>query len=48
MDEGLIVLTCGERSIRLRPALNLTAADADEGLARLHAVLAAMARPAGA
>jgi L-lysine 6-transaminase len=34
-----LVLPCGERSIRLRPALNLTVADADEGLARIRLAL---------
>ena len=29
---GLLLLTCGARSIRFRPPLNLTAADADRGL----------------
>jgi L-lysine 6-transaminase len=34
-----LVLPCGERSIRLRPALNLTAADAGEGLRRIRLAL---------
>ena len=29
---GLLLLTCGARSIRFRPPLNLTAAEADAGL----------------
>jgi L-lysine 6-transaminase len=32
VEEGLLLLTCGTRSIRFRPALNLGAADADAGL----------------
>ena len=33
---GLLLLTCGVRSIRFRPSLNLTPADADAGLDILH------------
>ena len=29
---GLLVLPCGERSLRFRPPLNLSAAEADTGL----------------
>jgi hypothetical protein len=29
---GLLLLTCGSRSIRFRPPLNLSAAEADAGL----------------
>jgi L-lysine 6-transaminase len=32
LANGLLLLTCGVRSIRFRPALNLTVADADRGL----------------
>ncbi len=32
IDAGLLVLTCGVRSIRFRPALNLTMEEADTGL----------------
>jgi L-lysine 6-transaminase len=32
IEAGLLVLTCGVQSIRFRPALNLTAAEADTGL----------------
>lgn len=32
VENGLLLLTCGVRSIRFRPALNLTAAEADAGL----------------
>lgn len=34
-DEGLLALTCGPRSIRLRPCLNFTVAEADEAIALL-------------
>jgi L-lysine 6-transaminase len=37
--ENLIVLTCGERSIRLRPALNVSGATVDEALERLGRAL---------
>lgn len=33
---GLLLLTCGVRSIRFRPSLDLTPADADAGLDLLH------------
>jgi L-lysine 6-transaminase len=32
MANGLLLLECGVRSIRFRPPLNLTAAEADAGL----------------
>ena len=32
IEDGLLVLTCGVRSIRFRPPLNLTAAEADTAL----------------
>jgi L-lysine 6-transaminase len=32
VENGLLLLTCGPRSIRFRPSLNLTAADADAAL----------------
>jgi L-lysine 6-transaminase len=32
VENGLLLLTCGPQSIRLRPPLNLTAAEADAGL----------------
>ncbi|MDK9699791.1 MAG: L-lysine 6-transaminase [bacterium] len=35
-DNGMAVLGCGTHSIRFRPALNLTLAEADEGLKRLR------------
>ncbi len=31
-DEGLLVLGCGERSIRLRPALNVSAEEIEDAL----------------
>jgi L-lysine 6-transaminase len=40
-EEGLLVLACGERSIRLRPALTVSAPEVDEGAERLRRVLAA-------
>jgi len=32
IEDGLLLLTCGVRSIRFRPPLNLTAAEADTAL----------------
>jgi L-lysine 6-transaminase len=32
VENGLLLLTCGPQSIRFRPPLNLTAAEADAGL----------------
>jgi len=32
IEDGLLLLTCGVRSIRFRPPLNLTAAEADSAL----------------
>ncbi len=32
IESGLLLLTCGTRSIRFRPPLNLTAAEADAAL----------------
>ena len=32
LANGLLLLTCGKRSIRFRSALNLTVDDADRGL----------------
>lgn len=34
-DELLLVLPCGDRSVRLRPALDVGTKDADEGISRL-------------
>jgi L-lysine 6-transaminase len=41
--EGVLVLPCGERSIRLRPFLDLTEEDAAKGLALLGAALRRLA-----
>ena len=46
MAEELLVLACGPRSIRLRPALNVTASDVEEGLRRLEKVLGQVVVPA--
>ncbi|MEV0595100.1 L-lysine 6-transaminase [Nonomuraea cavernae] len=37
--QGVLVLPCGPRSVRLRPALNITESDLDRGLAALAAAL---------
>jgi L-lysine 6-transaminase len=34
-DDGVIILACGERSIRFRPVLDFSAADADEAARRI-------------
>lgn len=34
-DAGVLVLPCGERSVRLRPALNITEAELEHGLAAI-------------
>jgi L-lysine 6-transaminase len=39
VDGGLLVLKCGSRSVRFRPPLNLTAAEADAGLDIVRASL---------
>ncbi|GGK76208.1 L-lysine 6-transaminase [Sphaerisporangium melleum] len=46
-DEGVLVLPCGERSIRLRPALSITAEEIDHGLAALARALEAVAKAVG-
>jgi L-lysine 6-transaminase len=38
-EHGLVILGCGERTIRFRPALTLSVSDIDEGLARLEQAL---------
>ncbi|GGO65528.1 L-lysine 6-transaminase [Nonomuraea cavernae] len=38
-EQGVLVLPCGPRSVRLRPALNITESDLDRGLAALSAAL---------
>ena len=40
--DGMLVLACGQRSLRFRPALNVTAEIIADGLARLDAALAAI------
>jgi len=40
-EGGMIVLPCGERSVRFRPALNVTEEDVAEGLRRLDAAIRA-------
>jgi L-lysine 6-transaminase len=42
VDNGLLVLTCGTRSIRFRPHLNLTENEADQGLEIVRRSLAAL------
>jgi L-lysine 6-transaminase len=41
--EGLMLLTCGERSIRFRPFLDVSAEDVGEGLERLRRALRTLA-----
>ncbi|MCL5991611.1 MAG: L-lysine 6-transaminase [Bacteroidetes bacterium] len=38
-DEGLLILACGERSIRFRPPLNLDAGHLDEGFSIIESAL---------
>jgi L-lysine 6-transaminase len=38
-DAGVIVLKCGSRSVRFRPALNVSPDEIDEGLTRLRSAL---------
>ncbi|MGW4956561.1 L-lysine 6-transaminase [Nonomuraea sp. NPDC004186] len=40
-EHGVLVLPCGPRSVRLRPALNIPEADVDHGLRALSAALTA-------
>jgi L-lysine 6-transaminase len=40
-EHGVLLLPCGPRSIRLRPALNIPEADLDHGLRALSAALTA-------
>lgn len=42
MDENLIVLKCGEKTIRFRPPLNLSEGEADSGIEIIRAVLKTM------
>jgi len=39
LERGLIILPCGERSIRFRPPLNVSAKEIDEGIAIVRNVL---------
>jgi L-lysine 6-transaminase len=39
IEAGCLLLTCGERSIRFRPPLNLTQAEADAGLSMIRTAL---------
>ncbi len=41
-EKGLIILGCGERSVRFRPALNLTDENLHEGMGIIHDALAGM------
>jgi L-lysine 6-transaminase len=40
LAQGLMALASGHRAIRMRPALNLTTAEADEGVEKLRRALA--------
>jgi L-lysine 6-transaminase len=42
LESGCLLLTCGERSIRFRPPLNLSAAEADAGLEMVRKALLAL------
>ncbi|GAA3827233.1 L-lysine 6-transaminase [Sphaerisporangium flaviroseum] len=42
VDEGVLVLPCGERSVRLRPALSVTPEEIEYGLAALGRALSAI------
>jgi L-lysine 6-transaminase len=44
---GMIILPCGQRSVRFRPALNVTEEDVAEGLRRLDAALELTFKRAG-
>ena len=39
-DEGVLMLGCGERSMRFRPSLNVQRAEIDEGLEKIDRCLA--------
>jgi L-lysine 6-transaminase len=43
-DDGLILIGCGDRSIRFRPPLNITKSDIDEGLRIIREALAEIAQ----
>jgi L-lysine 6-transaminase len=38
-EKGVIMLGSGVRSVRFRPALNMTRAEVDEGITRVRAAL---------
>jgi L-lysine 6-transaminase len=38
-DNGLILIGCGDRSIRFRPPLNISKGELDEGLSIIHEAL---------
>ena len=42
IENGLLLLTCGARSIRFRPPLNLSPAEADAGLEIVRKTLKAL------
>jgi L-lysine 6-transaminase len=42
IENGLLLLTCGVQSIRFRPPLNLSAAEADQGLDTIRRSLKAL------
>lgn len=42
-EQGLIILGCGERSIRFRPALNITRDELDEGLGIVRTIVEELA-----
>jgi L-lysine 6-transaminase len=44
-EHGLIILGCGDHSIRFRPALNLTKAVLDEGFMIIRSVIEELAHP---
>ncbi len=43
-EQGVIILPCGDLSLRFRPALNITTEDVDEGIGVLRSVVAGMGR----
>jgi L-lysine 6-transaminase len=47
-EAGVIILMCGDRSVRFRPALNVKESEIDEGLKRLRAALGGILAGSGA
>jgi L-lysine 6-transaminase len=43
-DKGLMILGCGDRSIRFRPPLNLTREQVGEGMAIIREAMAEVAK----